>query len=468
MLKGPSRLKNRRSMLLRRQSALAGLLAAAMLVTTPTGAQAASLTAATASGPASFAANCGTAPVTMQGLFETGFPDIVDLTQLFTKQYPNVKWSIREDPFATITSNAPLILSGPNPPDLMRMPQITGLVKDHLLKNMDGYFNTFGWGTFPASDLEQMRVAPSGAPQGVGPLWALGINYSMTGVFYNKALAAKVGMTAAPKTLAQLDAVLAKAKANGILPVEQFDSSGNGGLIFPLQYLMADYTIQASGSVAPINDWVLDEPHATVVTSANLQAVEHLDTWIKDGYFNPDANAVSYATMMSRFDAGTGLVIFDGDWESGGFDSHFPGKFGFFLFPPLNAGGKQGAMSAPLTYGIAATAKHANCAAFFLNWVETNSAARALNVAVGGSNPGGPASLPIPPVKPGTVTAQTLAAGQVIAKDNGGMGFIANATGPIDAEAWTPAVQELFGGHLSPEGVLKNVQADYLQELSAP
>ena len=127
-----------------------------------------------------------------------------------------------------------------------------------------------------------------------------------------------------------------------------------------------------------------------------------------------------------------GLVIFDGDWESGGFDSNFPGKFGFFLFPPLKAGGKQGAMSAPLTYGIAATAKHANCAAFFLNWVETNTAARALNVAVGGSNPGGPASLPIPLVKPGTVTAQTLAAGQVIAKDNGGMGFIANATGPID------------------------------------
>ena len=47
-------------------------------------------------------------------------------------------------------------------------------------------------------------------------------------------------------------------------------------------------------------------------------------------------------------------------------------------------------MSAPLTYGIAAKAKHADCAAFFLNWVATNPAARKLNVAVGGSNPGGP------------------------------------------------------------------------------
>jgi len=190
------------------------------------------LTAAAAAGPASFAANCGTAPVTMQGLFETGFPDIVDLTQLFTKQYPNVKWSIREDPFATITSNAPLILSGPNPgPDADASDH--GPRQGPRVKNLDGYFNTFGWGKFPASDLEQTRVAPSGSPQGVGPLWALGINYSMTGVFYNKALAAKVGMTAAPATLAQLDAILAKAKADGILPVEQFDSSGNGGLIFP-------------------------------------------------------------------------------------------------------------------------------------------------------------------------------------------------------------------------------------------
>ncbi len=157
--------------------------------------------------------------------------------------------------------------------------------------------------------------------------------------------------------------------------MEQFDSSGNGGLIFPLQYLMADYTIQASGSVAPINDWVLDEPHATVVTPANLQAVEHLDTWIKDGYFNPDANAVSYATMMSRFDAGTGLVIFDGDWESGGFDSHFPGKFGFFLFPPLTAVASRAPCPPRSLTVSAATAKHANCAAFFLNWVETNPAA---------------------------------------------------------------------------------------------
>ena len=101
----------------------------------------------------------------------------------------------------------------------------------------------------PPPTSNRLRVAPSGSPQGVGPLWAMGINYSMTGVFYNKALAAKIGITSPPTTLAQLDADLAKAKTAGVLPVEQFDSAGNGGLIFPLQYLMADYTIAATGSV---------------------------------------------------------------------------------------------------------------------------------------------------------------------------------------------------------------------------
>src|SRR5205814_1134535 len=113
---------------------------------------------------------------------------------------------------------------------------------------------------------------------------------------------------------------------------------------------------------------------------------------------------------------------------------------------PLKAGGKHTAMSAPLTFGVAAKAKHADCAAFFLNWVATNPKARKIDVAVGGSNPGGPPNLSIPKAKPGSVTAQTLAAGNVVAKENGAMDFIANATGAIYAQSWTPEVQKLFGG----------------------
>ena len=122
----------------------------------------------------------------------------------------------------------------------MRLPQVSGLIHDHLLKNLDGYFKAYRWNTFPASQLASVRAAPTGRPRGTGPLWAFGVNYSLTGVFYNKALAAKIGMKV-PTTLAQLDAVLAKAKAAGITPIVQFNGGATGGLLFPLQQLMAAY-----------------------------------------------------------------------------------------------------------------------------------------------------------------------------------------------------------------------------------
>jgi raffinose/stachyose/melibiose transport system substrate-binding protein len=405
---------------------------------------------------------CGTQPVTMNAYVETGFPDPIDLMNLFHKQYPNVTWKIRQDQFAVITQNAPLVLNGPNPPDIMRLPQVSGLVKDHLLKNLDGYFKAFGWSKFPASQLSQVRMPPSGRPRGTGSLWAFGLNYSLTGVFYNKTLAAKIGMKSPPTTLAQLDALLAKAKSAGLTPIVQFNGGATGGLLFPLQQLMAIY-----GPPTPINNWIFQKPGANIDTPSNRAATNHLDQWIKSGYFNTDANATDYPTMMSKFEHSQGVFMFDGDWESGNLDKLMPGKVGFFLMPTLKAGQPHTAMSAPLTYGIAAKAKHADCAAFFFNWVATNPAARKLNVSVGGSNPGGPPNLPIPVSKKGSLISQTLAAGKVVAKENGAMDFIANATGAIYAQSWTPEVQKLFAGQESPDNVLKTVQKQYVQQVKS-
>jgi raffinose/stachyose/melibiose transport system substrate-binding protein len=416
-------------------------------------------TGSAASSPAGAAApTCGTAPLTLNAYFETGFPIYKALTDEFSKQFPNVKWDIRYDQFAALTSNAPRVLAN-DPPDLMRLPQVSDLAKDHLLQNLDPYAAAFGWDKWPASQLQSMRVADDGS-RGSGPLYAMGINYSMTGVFYNKDLAQKIGMTDAPATLADLDADMQKAKQAGITPILQFNGGATGGLAFPLQNLMADY-----GPPSDINDWIWQKSGATIDTPSSLQAAQHLQEWIKNGYLVSDANAMDYATMMSRFIAGKGLFMFNGDWESGNLDKQMPGKVGFFLMPPLKAGGTQAAMSTPLTLGIGNGATHADCAAFFLNWVATNQEARTVDVQVGGSHPMGPADAYMPPIKEGTVTASTLAAGSKVAKDNGAMDFIANATGSIYAKGWTPNLQELVGGKQTPKGMLEKVQAEYVTEV---
>ncbi|MEV4620641.1 ABC transporter substrate-binding protein [Asanoa sp. NPDC049573] len=435
---------------------LAGLTLAALAATAACSAPGgdSDTTGATASAAPAAAATCGTAPVTLKGYFETGFPLPKNLADEFSKQFPNVKWDIREDQFAVITQNAPRVLAD-DPPDLMRLPQVSELVKDGLLKNLDGYAQATGWDKWPASQLEQMRVGASGQ-RGDGPLYAMGLNFSMTGLFYNKKLAAQIGMTQPPETLADLDAVLQKAKDAGITPIDQFNGGATGGLAFPLQNLMTAY-----GEPGPINDWIFQKPGAAIDTPSNLQAVQHLEKWIKAGYFAADINSQDYAAMMSQFIGGKALFMFNGDWESGNLDKQMAGNAGFLLMPPAQAGGKRAAMSAPLTYGISSKAKNADCAAFFLNWVATNQQARDIAVKVGGSHPMGPADAYMPPVQEGTVTASTLAAGATIGKDNGAMDFIANATGAIYAKSWTPQLQKLAAGQQTPDALLKSVQKDY-------
>ena len=123
-------------------------------------------------------------------------------------------------------------------------------------------------------------------------------------------------------------------------------------------------------------------------------------------------------------------------------------------------------MSAPLTFGIAAKAKHPDCAAFFFNWVATDYTARQINVTGFGSNPGGPADAKMPSVGAGSVTNETLAAGPVVGAAGNSMDFIANATSSIFAQGWTPELQKMVGGQEDAAGLLKAVQAEYLRELA--
>jgi raffinose/stachyose/melibiose transport system substrate-binding protein len=396
----------------------------------------------------------------LNAYFETGFDIPFELADEFTKQYPNVTWDIKQDQFTNLINATPRLLSGDNPPDLLRLPTMVSFAKQGLLKNLDDYATAFGWDEWPVPQLNQNRVAEDGT-RGSGSLYAMGLNYSLTGIFYNKELAAQIGMTEPPKTLAELDDLLAKAKEADLLPIMQWGSAKSGmGLAFPLQNLMAAY-----GPVEPINDWIFQKPGATIDTPSNLEAAKHLEQWIENGYFPPDINAIEYTDAAARFGKGEGVFTFNGDWQNAGYDTDMPGNIGFFLMPPIEADGSPAAMSAPLTFGIAANAKNADCAAFFLNWVASNDAAREIDVKVGGSNPGGPSGATMPSVAEGSVTNETLAAGPVVGEAGTSMDFIANATSAIFAQGWTPELQKMVGGQQDAAGLLKAVQEEYLRQL---
>ncbi|WP_084039056.1 ABC transporter substrate-binding protein [Demequina sp. NBRC 110053] len=402
--------------------------------------------------------SCPAEDTTIKAYVETGFPIFAELAAEFENQYPNVTFDIREDQFAVITQNAPRTLADSDT-DIMRLPQMSDLASQGLLLDLDEYAAAFGWDQWPSSQLEQLRVDVEGR-RGDGPLYGMGLNFSMTGVFYNKALAEQIGMTEPPATLAEFDEYLQVAKDAGLTPINQFNGGATGGLAFPLQGLMASY-----GPPSDINSWIYLQDGATIDTDTNLQAAEHLAGWIDSGYFAEDINSIDYSQMMSRFIGGESVFIFNGDWESGNLDTQMPGEVGFFLMPPLEEGGQLGAMSAPLTYGISANAGNPDCAAFFLDWVATDETARTITVEVGGSHPMGPVDAFMPEVDPSSVTAQTLAAGATVGENNGSMDFIANATGEIYAKSWTPNLQKMVAGEQTAAGMLESVQADYLEQI---
>ncbi len=405
--------------------------------------------------------SCGTDPVVLNAYFETGFDLPFELAEEFTNQYPNVTWDIKEDQFTNLINATPRLLSGDNPPDLIRLPTMVSFAKQGLLMNLDDYAAVFGWDQWPVPQLDQNRVGEDGT-RGSGSLYAMGLNYSLTGIFYNKDLAAQIGMTEPPQTLAEFEGLLASAKEAGLTPIMQWGSAKSGmGLAFPLQALMASI-----GPSGPINDWIFNKPGATIDTPSNLIAAQHLEQWIQAGYFPTDINAIEYTDAAARFGAGEGVFTFNGDWQNAGYDTDMPGNVGFFLMPPAEEGGAPSAMSAPLTYGIAANAKNADCAAFFLNWVASNETAREIDVAVGGSNPGGPADAVMPAVAEGSVTNDTLAEGARLGLTGTAMDFIANATSAIFAQGWTPELQNMVGGLQDAAGLLTTVQDEYLRELA--
>lgn len=395
--------------------------------------------------------------VTLELYLETGFPVVEELGKEFTEQHPNITFDIRSDQFATLTENASRVMASDDAPDLIRLPQVVDAASDGLLLDLDPYFDAYGWDEFPASQLEQLRVSEDGT-RGSGPLYAMGVGYSVTGVYYNKAIAEEIGMTEPPSTIEELEQAMADAAEAGEQPIMQFNDIG--GVAFPFQALLNQYADPAQTA-----DWIFQKPGSTIDGEPAVRAAEKIAEWADNGWFPDDANSLDYTTMVGRFVEGDGLFMFNGDWESGNLGEQMGDDVGFFLMPTEEDGGDPVAMGAPNTYVVPAKAEHPDEIAYFLNWIHTDEAARQI-VVDGGAAPGGPPYLPIPEAS-NPLTEQTLAGAATIGESGVLVDFVANATSGIYANAIRPELQKLLDGRTTPEEAVAAIQQTYEDELGS-
>ncbi|MFI0776956.1 extracellular solute-binding protein [Streptomyces sp. NPDC021212] len=382
-----------------------------------------------------------------------------DLADAFQRKYPKIKVKLRVESDNNFNTVLPRVLASDSAPDIVQPYDLRGGVKDGLLTNLDAYDKAYGWSDkVPASALTPGRV--SNGVVGSGPLYQAGGSAGpLTGVFYNKKLADKVGMTTPPQSIGELEAVMAKAKKSGITPIVASNQDGLIGHLYNL--LLGDYM-----SAQKLSDIVYRKPGATLETPAAVQATKTLHTWIKAGYFASDVNSLNQEASYGKFTGGKGLFFFQGSWITQTLDKNFKGKYGVFPMPPAMKGGKYAGMTNnTLAFSIAARSKKKDAAALFLDFLTTPEAAKiAVENGYAALTPG--ADSKAQPSLSDTLTKQIQTGYAAIAADNGFDSWLQNSAPEVNTKL-TQQLQLLVSGKVTPNAMVKTLQTTYADALKS-
>jgi raffinose/stachyose/melibiose transport system substrate-binding protein len=387
----------------------------------------------------------------------TGGTDVVwmnGVVAAFEKRYPNITVKRTSLPWDDVMKALPLKLKSANPPDIV--PANNGwqslgtLVQGGLVLNLDNYANAYGWKkTFPASILSEHEFSADGKQMGTGSLFGAPVaRASLIEVYYNRALLNKIGATV-PKTFADFEGDLAKAKGAGITPI----SMGNleqVGVTGPLFSAM-----DALGPQNKISDFIYSHNNVKISETGFPEATAKVKEWVDKGYFPKDFAAVAGQDAAQAFVDGKALFRFD-------YSGSLPLKngqsknFGSFLLPRADGGHPVATASSATNFSVSAKSKHADAAAAFMNFAASPAAAQLAvdNETMPLLDPGVKASGNDP------LFTDDVAAAAQVSSNNATVPYLDWATPTLLTTIQTQ-VQDLLAGKASVDAVIKTAQGDY-------
>ena len=269
----------------------------------------------------------------------------------------------RYDPDDVQAVNAPRVLASSDPPDIARIIALPGAVGNHQLTDLGPWADAYGWDRVPPGQQAMYRVDGNGV-RGTGPQYTMASGFTVTGLYYNKDLAADLGVTHPPATLDEFEQALAAAKQAGIVPLMAGNKSGQ--VTFSIQMLLNSMLGRDA-----VNDWVFNAPGATLDTPAGADAARVVADWAADGYFPEDTNGTDSTTAAGRFAAGEALFYASGNWDAATLQTKMGDNVGFFL-PPARDGDRPVAMSDPVSnFAVPAGSDEKNAAAAFLDFLHS-------------------------------------------------------------------------------------------------
>jgi raffinose/stachyose/melibiose transport system substrate-binding protein len=450
---------------MRHRSPLAALLALAALIAvgcggTPSGnaAKDTTNTGTISTDRSAVAKRAGNVTLTVldQETSDSGKQEYAQLIDAFEKRYPNIKVKHLQRDFNSLTSNETLLLSGSHVPDVAETDesyQNQGrLAKAGLILKLDKYADAWGWRTRTSPALLACcRVQPTGKGLGTGPLYGFLSNEQIVGVYYNQKLLHQLGLTP-PKSRADFENALAKAKAAGMVPIVA--SAGDHDLMWWCYYLAMALNVPPDQIRAALlgQGKGFDQPGFAA-------AAKELASWASKNYFQPGYTGVTSDTSSPQYAKGKGLFLVEGTWDLGLMKDNRDIRFMAMPGPTADAP-HTGILAAGQPWAIPTKGKHELAAALWIDFISDPKNAHFFVDA---------GDIPIGQVDTSkydlsAVQEDAFAAGAEISKANTALPFFWAL--PETQNWWPGQGAGLLSGHLSPQQFISGMQRSFQQDAS--
>ncbi|WP_405801128.1 ABC transporter substrate-binding protein [Streptomyces sp. NBC_01506] len=380
-------------------------------------------------------------------------PVMVDaLAAAFEKKHPRIDVRPQYTQFADYVKSLKLVMTSDTAPDIAQYAVGSdALARRGDLLDLAPYRDAYNWRKlFPAANLNQLTAGGGDGSSDGGPLYGVPVGLSMTGLYYNRELAAAAGISRPPRTLKEFEGQLAAAKRAGLTPMSigALDSGGLHLWAALVNVMMPPEEYRA---------WVDGRDGATIETEGALKAAQSVAEWSRKGYFDPSANGTAQVDSTARFTRGDSVFLINGNWAAGQLVGAMGENAGFFPMPGLHESARSVASGFSVAYSISSRTRHPEAAGAFLDFMASADAASI--VAANGFLPPHPDPGPDPnPVsEQRDVLGEVAAAHRKVVADDGTNQF-PDFTAPAMLDRLRSGVQKLIAGRTAPDRFLEAIQ----------
>ncbi|RCX17890.1 raffinose/stachyose/melibiose transport system substrate-binding protein [Anaerobacterium chartisolvens] len=289
------------------------------------------------------------------------------LPKMIKEKFSNINLEATKLPDEQYNTSIKTKLAAGEGPDIFLVWPKTGvcgaidLSKAGYLMDISGY-NI--WNNFAKGAVEDMSYD--------GKVRAVAKGLDLLGIYYNKALFQKAGITEEPKDWTSFLGVCQKLKDAGITPIVTGDKD-------PWYLQFALYQI-AANVVYPDDmdfDVKLQAGEESLTNPKWVKAIEMFNELYAKGYVVKNSLGIGSAQACSMFIDGKAAMIFDGTWDYNTLMAKGEAEFERgFMATPANESGKATYASASTAAGYAVNASTKNADAVkqvFEYWFDVNS-----------------------------------------------------------------------------------------------